>query len=75
MHNRNLFLYFPLIFHKKEKTDQRLIFAIHRSFFGPSDRSRTCGLLNPIQARYQAALHPELPLILYMILLKKASKI
>ena len=27
-------------------------------FFGPSDRSRTCGLLNPIQARYQTALHP-----------------
>ena len=26
---------------------------------GPSDRSRTCGLLNPIQARYQAALHPD----------------
>ena len=29
-------------------------------FFGPSDRSRTCGLLNPIQARYQSALHPDL---------------
>ncbi len=27
--------------------------------FGPSDRSRTCGLLNPIQARYQSALHPD----------------
>ena len=26
---------------------------------GPSDRSRTCGLLNPIQARYQTAPHPE----------------
>ena len=26
---------------------------------GPSDRSRTCGLLNPIQARYQTALHPD----------------
>lgn len=29
-------------------------------FHGPSDRSRTCGLLNPIQARYQSALHPDL---------------
>ena len=28
-------------------------------FVGPSDRSRTCGLLNPIQARYQTALHPD----------------
>ena len=28
------------------------------SLTGPSDRSRTCGLLNPIQARYQTALHP-----------------
>ena len=27
-------------------------------FFGPSDWSRTSGLLNPIQARYQTALHP-----------------
>ena len=26
--------------------------------FGPSDRSRTCGLLNPIQALYQTGLHP-----------------
>ena len=29
---------------------------------GPSDRSRTCGLLNPIQARYQSALHPDISL-------------
>ena len=29
---------------------------------GPSDRSRTCGLLNPIQARYQSALHPDMQL-------------
>ena len=29
------------------------------AFYGPSDRSRTCGLLNPIQARYQTALHPD----------------
>ena len=28
--------------------------------FGPSGESRTHGLLNPIQARYQTALHPEI---------------
>ena len=27
---------------------------------GPSDWSRTSGLLNPIQARYQTAPHPEI---------------
>ena len=40
--------------------------AFHGSFdkltasplFGPSGESRTHGLLNPIQARYQTALHP-----------------
>ena len=29
--------------------------------FGPSGESRTHGLLNPIQARYQTALHPVAP--------------
>ena len=29
------------------------------SFFGPNDRSRTCGLLNPIQALYQTEPHPD----------------
>ena len=38
-------------------------------FSSPSDRSRTCGLLNPIQARYQSALHPDTTLILYQIFL------
>ena len=28
------------------------------AIFGPSGESRTHGLLNPIQARYQTALHP-----------------
>lgn len=28
--------------------------------YGPSDWSRTSGLLNPIQARYQTAPHPEI---------------
>ena len=26
---------------------------------GRSDKNRTCDLLNPIQARYQTALHPD----------------
>ena len=30
--------------------------------FGPSGESRTHGLLNPIQARYQTALHPDVTL-------------
>ena len=29
-------------------------------FFGRSDKNRTCGLLNPIQARYQTAPHPDI---------------
>ena len=31
--------------------------------FGPSGESRTHGLLNPIQARYQTALHPDVFLV------------
>ena len=42
-------------------------------FFGPSDRSRTCGLLNPIQARYQSALHPEITILFYHININNAS--
>ena len=34
---------------------------IWRPLFGPSGESRTHGLLNPIQARYQTALHPVTP--------------
>ena len=44
--------------------------------FGPSDRSRTCGLLNPIQARYQSALHPEmLRKVFYHVSARNASPI
>ena len=34
---------------------------MYRSYFltGRSDKNRTCDLLNPIQARYQTALHPD----------------
>ena len=34
--------------------------SISSPLLGPSDWSRTSGLLNPIQARYQSALHPEM---------------
>ena len=33
----------------------------HSPLSGPSGESRTHGLLNPIQARYQTALHPVEP--------------
>ena len=29
-------------------------------YYGPSDWNRTSGLLNPIQARYQSAPHPDI---------------
>ena len=31
-----------------------------QGFFGLGERIRTSGLLNPIQARYQTALHPDI---------------
>ena len=37
--------------------------------FGPSDWSRTSGLLNPIQARYQTAPHPVVFQLRYYIIL------
>ena len=39
------------------KNKESLIF--NGSLFGLGERIRTSGLLNPIQARYQTALHPE----------------
>ena len=41
-------------------SDQQKNHNFRCGFVGPSDRSRTCGLLNPIQARYQSALHPDM---------------
>jgi hypothetical protein len=42
-------------------------FFIRRCFatapFGPSDWNRTSGLLNPIQARYQSAPHPDITIM------------
>ena len=38
--------------------------SIKLPFYGRSDKNRTCDLLNPIQARYQTALHPDCPPIL-----------
>ena len=33
--------------------------SYEHSLCGRSDKNRTCDLLNPIQARYQTALHPD----------------
>ena len=40
--------------------------------FGPSGESRTHGLLNPIQARYQTALHPDICRFLRQVILYDA---
>ena len=45
---------------RHEKTPYLLVFQHLRGFFcGLGERIRTSGLLNPIQARYQAAPHPD----------------
>ena len=43
--------------------------------FGLSEKIWTSGLLNPIQARYQTALHPDIPHLLkdYIIFFKKSK--
>ena len=43
----------------KEKRHKSLNILKEALCLGPSDWSRTSGLLNPIQARYQTAPHPE----------------
>ena len=43
--------------------------------FGPSGESRTHGLLNPIQARYQTALHPDVSLRRRLILYPENSRL
>ena len=45
---------------------------IRRKSYGPSDRSWTCGLLNPIQARYQNCATPGQRNLLYTISNEKA---
>ena len=42
-------------------------------FHGPSDWSRTSGLLNPIQARYQTALHPDIARVIIPHLAKECK--
>ncbi len=37
-------------------------------YYGPSDWNRTSGLLNPIQARYQSAPHPDINFLYFIIL-------
>ena len=49
-------------FKRKKPPETQHLSRFLAVFDGPSDRSRTCGLLNPIQARYQSALHPDMQL-------------
>ena len=46
---------------KQKSTDQTVgaFLLMQAQHSGPSGESRTHGLLNPIQARYQTALHPD----------------
>ncbi len=41
-----------------QKSNRKGLYPLR--FLGPSGESRTHGLLNPIQARYQTALHPDI---------------
>ena len=56
-HTRPLLLEQIYIYKKAEPKRTRLLLFL-TAIFGPSGESRTHGLLNPIQARYQTALHP-----------------
>ena len=56
-HARPLPLEQIYIYKKAEPKRTRLLLFL-TAIFGPSGESRTHGLLNPIQARYQTALHP-----------------
>ena len=56
-HARPLLLEQIYIYKKAESVRTRLLLFL-TAIFGPSGESRTHGLLNPIQARYQTALHP-----------------
>ena len=42
--------------------------------YGRSDKNRTCDLLNPIQARYQTALHPDGFTIFLLVSAKKRKQ-
>ena len=46
-----------------------------RGFDGLGERIRTSGLLNPIQARYQTALHPEDLFIISLFIVLSTVKI
>ncbi len=72
-----LCLWCPLCFLDKRKNDEHkavlVLSALEikkapalsgKCFLRPSDWSRTSGLLNPIQARYQSALHPDTTLMI-----------
>ena len=46
--------------HQKMAIIRKKAISFSADGFGPSGESRTHGLLNPIQARYQTALHPDI---------------
>ena len=46
--------YSKFLYQQKKRTEKSV-----RFFCGRDDKIRTCDLLNPIQARYQTALHPD----------------
>lgn len=60
-------------FEKTIKIRKPLVHKEFADFLGPSDRSRTCGLLNPIQALYQTGLHPDNAVIIPHLLEKCKS--
>jgi hypothetical protein len=53
-----LFRNFSQIFKNRKIPKKPGFPSLSGIFHGPSDWSRTSGLLNPIQARYQTAPHP-----------------
>lgn len=56
-----------------KKPHCKAILALQCGFLnGPSGESRTHGLLNPIQARYQTALHPDICRFLRQVILYDA---
>ena len=56
---KTFFAVFTRFIPQNEKTKVLDFSSEIKDFFGRSGEIRTRGLLNPIQARYQAALHPD----------------
>ena len=52
----------PALQKKHKKSSVHNIKSVMNTRYGLGERIRTSGLLNPIQARYQTALHPDIRL-------------